>query len=98
MFGAYNDDEFSKFQTVMYLMLNGPAWSIGLSIIIYICNTGYGGVVNSYLSWSVWEPLAKMIFGVLISVSHNHHIHDVQHISVRSDLNTSMLYCVCLLW
>ena len=66
MFGAYNDDEFSKFQTIMYLMFNGPAWSIGLSIIIYICNTGYGGVVNSYLSWSVWEPLAKMTFGVYL--------------------------------
>ena len=66
MFGAYNDDEFSKSQTIMYLMFNGPAWSIGLSIIIYICNTGYGGVVNSYLSWPVWEPLAKMTFGVYL--------------------------------
>jgi len=67
MFGAYKDDEFSKFQTVTYLMFNGPAWSIGLAIIIYICNTGYGGVVNSYLSWSIWEPLAKMTYGVYMS-------------------------------
>jgi len=66
MFGAYKDDDFSKFQTVIYLMFNGPAWSTGLSIMIYICNTGYGGVVNSYLSWSVWEPLAKLSYGVYL--------------------------------
>ena len=66
MFGAYKDDDFSTFQTTIYLMFNGPTWSIGLSIIIYICNTGYGGVVNSYLSWSLWEPLAKMSYGVYL--------------------------------
>ena len=66
MFGIYKQSEFSQFQNVTYMMFNGAAWSIGLSIIIYICNTGYGGVVNSYLSWSVWEPLAKMTFGVYL--------------------------------
>ncbi|XP_065918694.1 nose resistant to fluoxetine protein 6-like [Dysidea avara] len=67
MFGAYKETEFGDFQTVLYLMFNGPAWSIGLSILIYICNTGYGGVVNSYLSWSIWEPLAKLTFGAYLS-------------------------------
>jgi len=93
MFSAYKDDELSKFQTVTYLMFSGPAWSIGLSIIIYICKTGYGGVVDSYLSWSVWEPLAKMTYGAytctvrnVSSVSPHHHINHVQYNLVHSDL------------
>ena len=45
-------------------MFSGLAWSIGIAIIIYICNTGYGGLVNSFLSLPGWEPLVKLTYGV----------------------------------
>ena len=47
-------------------MFSGLALSIGIAIIIYICNTGYGGVVNSFLSWPGWEPLVKLSYGVAL--------------------------------
>ena len=46
-------------------MFSGLAWSIGISIIIF-CNTGYGGVVNSVLSWPGWDPLVRLSYGVYL--------------------------------
>ena len=52
MFGTYGEysfiHHFSDMENVVYLMFSGLAWSIGIAIIIYICNTGYGGAVNSF--------------------------------------------------
>ena len=71
MFGTYGEYSFtyhfSDMENVIYLMFSGLAWSIGIAIIIYICNTGYGGVVNSFLSWPGWEPLVKLNYGVSLN-------------------------------
>ena len=73
MFGTYGEYSFtyhfSNLENVMFLMFSGLAWSMGIAIIIYICNTGYGGVVNSFLSWPGWEPLVKLNYGVTLNHS-----------------------------
>ena len=70
IFGTYRvysfTYHFSDLENVTFLMFSGLALSIGVAIIIYICNTGYGGVVNSFLSWPGWEPLVKLSYGVAL--------------------------------
>ena len=66
-YGVYNFTyRFSDLQNIIFLMFSGLALSIGIAIIIYICNTGYGGVVNSFLSWPGWEPLVKLSYGMAL--------------------------------
>ena len=54
LFGTYGEysqtHHFTNFENVTFLMFSGLAWSVGLSIIIYICNTGYGGMLGTFLS------------------------------------------------
>jgi len=57
---------FTKWENATFLMFSGLAWSIGISIIIFLCNTGYGGVVNSFLSWPGWDPLVRLSYGVYL--------------------------------
>jgi len=57
---------FTKWENATFLMFSGLAWSIGISIIIFLCNTGYGGLVNSVLSWPGWNPLVKLSYGVYL--------------------------------
>ena len=70
LFGPYGEysfaHHFSDMENVIYLMFSGLAWSIGIAIIIYICNTGYGGVMNNFFSLSGWEPLVKLSYGVAL--------------------------------
>ncbi|XP_065887197.1 nose resistant to fluoxetine protein 6-like [Dysidea avara] len=61
--GAYH---FSDVENMLYLMFSGLGLSIGISIIIYICNTGHGGVVNRILSWPGWEPPVKLSYSVYL--------------------------------
>jgi len=57
---------FTQWENATFLMFSGLAWSIGISIIIFFCNTGYGGVVNSVLSWPGWDPLVRLSYGVYL--------------------------------
>ena len=44
---------FTDLENIIFLMFGGLAWSIGVAIIIYNCNTGYGGHGECYivLAW-----------------------------------------------
>ena len=70
VFGIYGDlsgiHRFNDFENVSYLMFSGLALSIAISIVIYLCNTGHGGVMNSFLSWPGWEPLVKLSYSVFL--------------------------------
>lgn len=35
-------------------------WTCCIIAIIFICHRGYGGIVNSFLSWKYFTPIAKM--------------------------------------
>ena len=69
-FGTYGDFSgirpFTDIENASYLMFSGLALSISLFIVIYMCNTGHGGVVNSFLSWPGWEPLVKLSYSVFL--------------------------------
>jgi len=71
IFGIYGDlsgtRPFNDIENVCYLMFSGLALSVALSIVIYLCNTGHGGVVNSFLSWPGWEPMVKLSYSVFLA-------------------------------
>ncbi|XP_065918372.1 nose resistant to fluoxetine protein 6-like isoform X1 [Dysidea avara] len=57
---------FTDLENIIFLMFGGLAWSIGVAIIIYNCNTGYGGMTNAILSWPGWDPLVRLSYGVVL--------------------------------
>ena len=89
LFGTYgeysNTYHFTDFENITFLMFSGLAWSIGLAIIIYICNTGYGGVFDGFLSWPGWDPIARLTFGVFL-------IHQMVIFYIFGTLPSSLKY------
>ena len=71
LFGTYGEysqtHHFTDFENITFLMFTGLAFSIGLSIIIYISNTGYGGMFGSFISWPGWDPMSRLIYGVFLA-------------------------------
>ncbi|GIY23137.1 nose resistant to fluoxetine protein 6 [Caerostris darwini] len=43
-----------------YAATHRTAWALGLSWITIICVAGYGGLINSILSWKVFIPLSRL--------------------------------------
>ncbi|XP_033118039.1 nose resistant to fluoxetine protein 6-like [Anneissia japonica] len=62
LYGNFHDNLLSKAATVVYITLCRFAWAIALAWVVFACTTGYGGPVNSLLSWSAWIPLARISY------------------------------------
>ncbi|XP_061603694.1 O-acyltransferase like protein isoform X2 [Phyllopteryx taeniolatus] len=46
----------------LYQGLHRPIWGLAITWIILACEEGYGGFINSLLSFSLWVPLARISF------------------------------------
>ena len=89
LFGTYGEyshtHHFTDFENITFLMFSGLTFSTGLSIIIYICNTGYGGMFSNVLSWPGWDPISRLIFGVFL-------IHQMVIFYILGTLQSSLKY------
>ncbi|GFO30227.1 nose resistant to fluoxetine protein 6-like [Plakobranchus ocellatus] len=46
----------------VYEMLSRPMWAVMLGWIVIACATGYGGFINSILSWEGFLPLSRLTY------------------------------------
>lgn len=69
--GIYPFQQFDypemRLQSSSYLAFSRTAWSIAISWIIFASVHGYGGVVNRFLSWSGFEIMGKLAYGMFIT-------------------------------
>ena len=70
VYGLYGQpSEPPEATNVIYSMLNRTAWSVCLAWVVFACVTGYGGVVNSLLSWKALIPLSRLTYtSYLVSI------------------------------
>ncbi|KAF0290420.1 Nose resistant to fluoxetine protein 6 [Amphibalanus amphitrite] len=62
--------EFSKAVAVSYGGLNRTAWGVAVGWVIFACVTGYGGPINTFLSYPGFIPLSRLTYaGYLIHCS-----------------------------
>ncbi|PSN32307.1 hypothetical protein C0J52_15707 [Blattella germanica] len=61
------DYKYNALETALYLTLSRPLWAIGVSCLIFICTCGYGGFVNSFLTWNVFQPLSRLSFCIYLT-------------------------------
>ncbi|XP_065899321.1 nose resistant to fluoxetine protein 6-like [Dysidea avara] len=66
LYGTWHSHKFSDFENVFYFTFSGTGWSIAVALLIYICHTGFGFVVNTILSWSFWVPLYRLTISVYL--------------------------------
>ncbi|XP_035698599.1 nose resistant to fluoxetine protein 6-like [Branchiostoma floridae] len=46
----------------LYLTVHRTVWAMALAWVVVACHYGYGGVVNTILSWDGWVPLSRLTF------------------------------------
>lgn len=51
-----------QFESLILAPLSRLSWGIIICWIIFACHYGYGGAANTILSFSIWQPLAKLSF------------------------------------
>ena len=61
-----NEAKVTWFELVIYNGLSRLGWSLPLSWVIFACCKGYGGPVNSFLSWGAFTGLARVTYMVYL--------------------------------
>ncbi|XP_042912013.1 nose resistant to fluoxetine protein 6-like [Parasteatoda tepidariorum] len=49
-------------EAAAYSALARTAWGVCLAWLVFACYYGYGGIVNTILSWSLWVPVSRLTF------------------------------------
>ena len=83
-------------EAVLYIGFHKVGWSLALAWVVFACVNGYGGIINKFLSWGFFLPLARMQYVVYLihfdftlaffsSLTYSIELTDV--IAVRSKFN-----------
>ncbi|XP_059484131.1 uncharacterized protein LOC132201727 [Neocloeon triangulifer] len=54
--------DYDNISAAFYAAFHRLGWSVGVSWVIWACVNGYGGPVDSILSWKYFLPLSKLSF------------------------------------
>eukprot|EP00094_Tigriopus_californicus_P012896 TCALIF_12469-PA protein Name:"Similar to nrf-6 Nose resistant to fluoxetine protein 6 (Caenorhabditis elegans)" AED:0.06 eAED:0.04 QI:8/0.90/0.75/1/0.90/0.91/12/23/645 len=69
-FGEEMAREPTRATAISYGGLHRLTWGIALSWVVWACTKGYGGWINSFLSWEGFIPLARLTYVMYL-------IHDI---------------------
>ena len=61
-----NVPKVTWFELTLYNGLSKLGWSAALSWVIFACSKGYGGPINSFLSWGAFTGLARLTYMVYL--------------------------------
>ncbi|PSN39085.1 hypothetical protein C0J52_07353 [Blattella germanica] len=61
-----NESVPSNFESSIYTALSRSTWSLGVGWVAYACVFGYGGPVNTFLSWTAFQPLSRLSYCVYL--------------------------------
>ncbi|XP_068156769.1 nose resistant to fluoxetine protein 6-like [Drosophila tropicalis] len=78
--------EISPLSGAFYICCSHIAWPLALCWLIWACQTGQAGLINSFLSWSFWQPLSRLsyclyIWHLLVETAHMARIKTSLHFS-----------------
>ncbi|KAL4219409.1 hypothetical protein ACF0H5_021989 [Mactra antiquata] len=97
VYGLYRSDgteHLSTLTAAFYNATNRSVWGACVAWVVYACATGYGGPVNSFLSWRGLIPLSRLTYccylvhPVVMMVYYN----SQRSLSSWSDINVSYLF------
>jgi len=70
LFGGHNvfqpDHPYDKWESAFYIGFFKFFWCVGLAWIIVACATGYGGPINTFLSWKLFGPMGRLTYCIYL--------------------------------
>lgn len=57
---------WNALQNLLYITFSRPVWTLGVALLTYLCITDQGGVINTFLSCGVWDPIAKLTYSAYL--------------------------------
>lgn len=58
---------YSPVNAALFHTFIRTGWSTGVALLVFVCCTGYGGVINALLSWKVFAPLSRITYSMFLT-------------------------------
>jgi len=65
-YNKFGEASYSTLTALSYATLHRPVWSLCLCWVIVSCHAGYGGPINSLLSWPALIPLSRLTYSAYL--------------------------------
>ena len=62
LYGHYNGHPQSEDTAAFWNSIHRPAWALSICWVIFACANGYGGPINTFLSWNWLLPLSRLTY------------------------------------
>ncbi|XP_035683589.1 nose resistant to fluoxetine protein 6-like [Branchiostoma floridae] len=62
LYGTYHGTVMTNSENAFYLSVHRAVWGMALGWMVLACFYGYGGLVNTFLSWELWVPLSRLTY------------------------------------
>lgn len=90
LFDYTKTGEMSLGNRAFYAAVHRIAWAFGIAWVIFACHTGYGGLVDRFLSWPVFIPFSRLTYAAYLlhptlnsiyfgTLEQNRHWDDIFH-------------------
>ncbi|KAJ8969798.1 hypothetical protein NQ317_003303 [Molorchus minor] len=100
--------DYDRLGNAFYIALLRPAWSLCVMWIIFACVTGYGGPVNWFLSFPIYQVLNRFTYSIYIlhvtvlyimGYASKRGVYFSTYLAIYSFWGIYMLmYCLSLFW
>ncbi|GLV35421.1 uncharacterized protein CBL_01429 [Carabus blaptoides fortunei] len=86
--------EHDRLADAFFNGLHRHVWALGLCWVVYACTQGYGGPVNSFLSWSLFQVLGRFTYTMYLTheLLQNLMIYTARTHTYFTDFNTIYKY------
>ncbi|XP_066294089.1 nose resistant to fluoxetine protein 6-like [Branchiostoma lanceolatum] len=62
LYGTYHGTVMTNSESAFYLTVHRTVWALALGWLVLACFYGYGGAVNTFLSWDFFVPLSRLTY------------------------------------
>ncbi|XP_064616859.1 LOW QUALITY PROTEIN: nose resistant to fluoxetine protein 6-like [Liolophura sinensis] len=62
VYDTYHGHPMNLDTAALYNSVSRTVWAVGLGWLVIACCTGYGGFVNTFLSWNAFIPLSRLTY------------------------------------
>ncbi|XP_055913922.1 nose resistant to fluoxetine protein 6-like [Eupeodes corollae] len=70
MYGPYPTIHADQGATILQAALYEPfrriGWGVMLAWVVFACHFGFGGLINSFLSHEMWQPIARLTYSMYL--------------------------------
>ncbi|KYB25125.1 nose resistant to fluoxetine protein 6 [Tribolium castaneum] len=89
---ASKDDRWGN---SLFLAFNRPAWAVAVVGVVFLCVAGYGGPIDKFLSWSVFQFLTKVSYSMYLV---HFAVITVRYALLRNNIKFSNLAMMHAFW